>query len=178
MRGPFIASSMVRREVSLKIGGFPDLRAAEDLIFMNRIVEAGYAVAWAPQAIVWWEMRPDLAQTFRRFALYSKHNVFAGRQWDWHYGIARQYAVAAVFVILAIIHSPWWLLGPVLGFGTRVFVSVWRRRDQRGLLWALNPAQLVSVGVILLTIDLATFVGWAQAIKKGGNKQLKNPADS
>lgn len=179
MRGPFIASSMVRREVWLKIGGFPDLRAAEDLIFMNRIVEAGYAVAWAPQAIVWWELRPDLAQTFRRFALYSKHNVFAGRQWDWHYGIARQYAVAAVFLMLAIVHTEWWLAVPVLGFGTRVFLSVWRRRDERGLLWALNPAQLVSVGVILLTIDLATFVGWAQAInERTAFKPLKNPADS
>jgi glycosyltransferase involved in cell wall biosynthesis len=165
MRGPYIASSMLRREVWQKIGGFPDLRAAEDLIFMNRILEAGYAVAWAPQATVWWELQPGLAQTFRRFALYSKHNVWAGRQSDWHYGIARQYALAAVFVILAIIHSLWWLLGSVIWFGTRVFLSVWRRRDERGLLWALNPTQLVSVGVILLTIDLATFVGWAQAIK-------------
>jgi glycosyltransferase involved in cell wall biosynthesis len=179
MRGPFIASSILRREVCLKIGGFPNLRAGEDLIFMDRIMEAGYAVAWAPQAIVWWQLQPNLTQTFRRFTLYSKHNVFGGRQWDWHYGIARQYAVAAVFLILAIVHSLWWLVVPVLGFGMRVFLSVWRRRDERGLLWALNPAQLASVGVILLTIDLATFVGWAQAIKKrAAGKQLKNPADS
>lgn len=178
MRGPYIASSMLRREVWRKIGGFPDLRAAEDLIFMNRILEAGFAVAWAPQATVWWELQPSLAQTFRRFALYSKHNVWAGRQSDWHYGIARQYALAAVLLILAIIHSLWWLLGLVIWFGTRVFLSVWRRRDERGLLWALNPTQLVSVGVILLTIDLATFVGWAQAIKGTAGKQLKNPTDS
>jgi glycosyltransferase involved in cell wall biosynthesis len=32
-RGPFIASSLVRREVWHAAGGFPDLRAAEDLIF-------------------------------------------------------------------------------------------------------------------------------------------------
>jgi hypothetical protein len=53
------------------------------------------------------------------------------------------------------------------------------RRDERGLLWALNPTQLVSVGVILLTIDLATFVGWAQAIKeRTAGKPLKNQSDS
>jgi len=164
MRGPFIASSLLRRDVWQRINGFPDLRAAEDLIFMNRILKEGYAVAWAPRATVWWEMQPSLAKTFRRFALYSKHNVWAGRQWDWHYGIARQYGFVAVFIILAILHSPWWLAGPVLWLGTRVFWNVWRRRDERGLLWALNPAQLLSVGAILLTIDLATFVGWAQAI--------------
>ncbi|HZB46583.1 MAG TPA: glycosyltransferase [Pyrinomonadaceae bacterium] len=162
-RGPSTASMMMRREVWQTLGGFPDLRAAEDLIFMSRVSAAGFEVAWAPGATVWWQMQPGLARTFRRFVLYSKHNVRAGRQWDWHYGVARQYAVAAVFVLLGIVHSPWWLAGLPLWLGARVFKSVWRRREGRGLLWALNPAQLAGVAVILLAIDAATFVGWAQA---------------
>lgn len=165
-RGPSTASLMMRREVWQELGGFPDLRAAEDLIFMGRVAAAGFRIAWAPGATVWWQMQPTLARTFRRFVLYSKHNVRAGRQWDWHYGVARQYAVAAVFVLLGIVHSPWWLVGLLLWLGARVFKSVWRRREGRGLLWALNPAQLAGVAVILLTIDAATFVGWAQAAKK------------
>lgn len=165
MRGPFIASSLLRREVWKNIGGFPDLRAAEDLIFMNRVSDAGHTIAWAPQATVWWEMQPGVTQTFRRFALYSKHNVWIGRQWDWHYGVARHYLVVAIILLLALLQSPWWLLGLPVWFGARVFRSVWRRREGRSILWALNPIQLAGVGVILLTIDLATFVGWAQAIK-------------
>lgn len=163
MRGPSTASMMLRREVWQKVGGFPDMRAAEDLVFMGRVESGGFKIAWAPRATVWWQLQPDLARTFRKFVLYSKHNVWAGRQWDWHYGVARQYAFAALFVLLAVVHSPWWLLGVPVWLGARVFRSVWRRREGRGLLWALNPARFVGVGVILLTIDAATFVGWIQA---------------
>jgi len=163
MRGPSTASMMLRREVWQTVGGFPDLRAAEDLVFMGRVEDGGFRIAWAPDATVWWQLQPTFARTVRRFVLYSKHNVWAGRQWDWHYGIARQYAVAALFVLLALLHSPWWVLGVALGLGARVFRTVWRRREGRGLRWALNPARFAGVGVILLTIDLATFVGWAQA---------------
>lgn len=166
LRGPSTASMMLRREVWRELGGFPDLRAAEDLIFMGRIAAAGFKTAWAPGATVWWQMQPDLAHTFRKFLLYSKHNVWAGRQWDWHYGVARQYAVAAVFVLLALLHSAWWLVGLLLWISSRVFKSVWQRREGRGLLWALNPVQAAGVGVILLAIDAATFIGWAQAKMK------------
>lgn len=157
---------MVRRKVWCEVGGFPDLRAAEDLIFMGRIRDAGYQIRWAPNATVWWEMQSGIITTFRRFELYSRHNVWAGRQWDWHYGVARQYFFAALSVLLAVIHSPWWLLVLALWCFARIFRSIWRRRDGRGILWAINPAQLVGVGVILFTIDLATFVGWARAIKE------------
>lgn len=164
MRGPSIASTLLRREVWQRVGGFPDLRAAEDLIFMERIERKGIKVGWSPSATVWWQLQPSLGRTFRKFVLYSRHNVWAGRQYDWHHGIARQYTLWLVFVGLAVAHrSPWWLAGPALGFAARTAKSVWRRREGRGLLWALNPVQLIGVGAVLLVIDVATFVGWAQA---------------
>ena len=131
---------------------------------MKRIEDGGFKVGWAPEATTWWQMQPSIARTFRKFLLYSKHNVWAGRQGDWHYGIARQYAVVLVLIVLAIFHSSWWLLLIAAGLATRVGQSIWRRREGRGVLWALNPAQFLGVAVILLTIDLATFIGWAQAV--------------
>lgn len=163
MRGPFIASSLVRREVWQRVGGFPDLRAAEDLIFMERIEQQGFRIAWAPQATVWWQLQPTFATTFRKFVNYSRHNVWAGRQRYWHYGLARQYLVAAIFIMLALVHSRWWLLGPLLGLLVRTAKSIWQRRQSHSLLWLLNPLQFGEVLLIILTIDLATFVGWAQA---------------
>ena len=124
-------------------------------------------VGWAPGATVAWRLQPTLARTFRRFVLYSKHNVWAGRQRYWHHGIARQYLVALPFVVLAFAHSPWWLGVPLLGALTRVAKSIWVRREGRGLIWLLNPIQFAGVGVILAAIDLATFVGWVQARWKG-----------
>jgi glycosyltransferase involved in cell wall biosynthesis len=163
MRGPSIASALVHRDVWRAVGGFPDLRAAEDLAFMDRVRELGIAVGWAPGAAVAWRIQPTLAGTFRRFALYSKHNVWAGRQWDWHYGIARTYLLGLPFLVLALIHSGWWLVVPVLMALARVGKSLWVRREGRRLLWLLNPVQFAGVGVILATIDFATFVGWVQA---------------
>jgi len=164
MRGPSIASALVRREIWRRAGGFPDLRAAEDLIFMERVEALGARTRWAPEATARWQLQPTLARTFRKFALYSKHNVWAGRQRFWHYGVARQYALALAFVVLAIVHSAWWLAVPAAGLAARAALSVWRRREGRGLAWVLNPARLAGVGLVLLAVDLATFVGWAQAL--------------
>lgn len=164
LRGPSIASSLIRREVWRRAGGFPDLRAAEDLIFMERVEALGARTRWAPKATVWWQLQPTLTLTFRKFALYSKHNVWAGRQRFWHYGVARQYALALPFVALAALHSAWWLAVPLLGLAARALKSVWRHREGRGVFWALNPARLACVALLILTIDLATFVGWARAL--------------
>ena len=177
MRAPFIASSLLRREVWREVGGFPDLRAAEDLMFMEAIEQKGFRIAWSPQATVWWQLRPTLASTFRKFVLYSRHNVWAGRQRFWHYGVARQYALAAPFILLAVVHSAWWLLIPLAGMLARAAKSIWRRREGRGLLWALNPAQFACVAALILTIDLATFIGWAQALGRTPSKQrAESPA--
>ena len=163
LRGVSIASALLRRRVWEAVGGFPDLRAAEDLIFMERVEQRGFKIRHAPRANVWWQIQPTLGGTFRRFTLYSKHNVWAGRQRFWHYGVARLYAVALVFVVLAFVHSLWWLIVPALGLAARAGKSVWRHREGRGIFWALNPVRLSLVALILLTVDLATFVGWAQA---------------
>jgi glycosyltransferase involved in cell wall biosynthesis len=164
MRGPAIHSSFFRREVWEGVGGFPDLRAAEDLIFMEAVEREGYKIAWAPQAVVWWRLPSGFGSVYRRFALYSLHNVRIGRQYDWHYGVARQYAVWTAFVILGFVLSGWFWLAPLMGYGARVAKGIWARREGRGMFWAANPARFAMVAAILLTIDAATFAGWWNAI--------------
>ncbi len=169
MRGPSVASMLLRRSVWKSVGGFPDLRAAEDLIFMQRIEEQGFNIGWAPQATVWWSMQPTLRRTFQKFVLYSMHNVRAGWQRYWHYGIARMYLAGLPFFFLALIHNWWWLAIPLMFVMARVAKSIWIRREGRGLLWMINPLQFFGVGAILITIDLATFIGWAKAIRSWRN---------
>jgi glycosyltransferase involved in cell wall biosynthesis len=165
IRVPCIASSLLRRETWRQVGGFPDLRAAEDLMFIEKIEQQGCKMGWAPQATIWWHIQPTLRDTFKRFAVYSRHNVWAGRQRGWHYGVARQYLLVLLVVVLALVHSPWWLGLIALGLAARVAKSIWRRRREgSGLGWLFNPLQFLGVAVIILTVDLATFVGWAQAL--------------
>jgi len=171
MRGPVIPSSLIRREVWEGVGGFPDLRAAEDLIFMEAVESKGYKIAWAPQAVVWWRMPPTLRDVFRRFALYSIHNVRISRQYDWHYGVSRQYLAWIIFAVLALVWSGWFWLGPLIGYGARVAKGIWARREGRGLLWAINPIQFALVATVLLTVDAAMFAGWWNAIRAGNRRQ-------
>ena len=168
LRGPSIASTLLRREVWEAVGGFPDLRAAEDLFFMEHIKRLNFKTGYAPRATVWWQLQPTLAKTFRKFVLYSRHNVWAGRQWDWHYGLARQYAFNLIFFALALAHSAWWLLLPVAWTLARAAKLIYVRREGRGLAWLSNPLQFAGVIFVMLAIDLATFVGWAQAAWQRG----------
>jgi len=163
MRGPSIASALLRRRVWSAVGGFPDLRAAEDLIFIRHVDEQGFPIGWAPAATVWWELRPTLGSTFRKFVVYSRANARAGQQRYWHHGVARKYLVGVAAAGLALFYNAWWLAVPAVGSVARVAKSIWERREGRGLAWAINPVQFAGVGLILLIVDLGMFVGWAQA---------------
>jgi glycosyltransferase involved in cell wall biosynthesis len=174
-RGPFIASSLVRRDVWHSVGGFPDLRAAEDLIFFDEIERKGFKFRWAEKASVNWKIQSTLWTTFRRFSLYSRVNVWAGRQRYWHYGVARLYALGLPFFILAAWQSGWWLLVPFAGLSARIGKNIWLGREDHGIFWALNPLRFATVLVITLTLDLATFSGWLTAVlNRREARRIKN----
>jgi len=167
MRGPSVASVLLRRDVWFSVGGFPDLRAAEDLIFMESIERSGHRIGWAPRATVYWQLQATLSRTFRKFALYSKHNVWAGRQSDWHYGTARMYLAASLVILLSIVHAYWWLAVLTLAAALRVARCIWQRRSDVPCVQLLSLSTVVGVAIVLLVIDIATFVGWVRAIRNG-----------
>lgn len=179
MRGPSIASCLMRRDVWQSVGGFPDLRAAEDLMFMEQVERRRFKIGWAPRATVWWQLRPSLLSTFRKFVLYSRHNVLAGRQKYWHYGIARQYVLALIVGLIALVSGIWWLLLAIpVGLLLRGFKSIWSRRETLSVLGLINPLRWVHVLIITLAIDLATFVGWIQAYLPAAERApMKSQAD-
>ena len=169
IRTRFIASSLINKKVWEVVGGFPDLRAAEDLMFMEQAEAKGFKIALAPKAMAHWSLRPDLASTFQKFVLYSKHNVWAGRQWDWHYGVLKQYLLLVPFLLLAAFHSWWWLAAFPLWLLARTAKRILMHRYEYGLAALFNPLLVGGVAFLVLVIDVATFVGWAQAL--GRTKQ-------
>jgi len=168
MRGPFIASSLMKRGVWEGVGGFPDYRAAENLVFMEAIEKNRYKIAWAPRATVWWELQPTLGSTFRHLALHTEHTTKIGRPVARQYSMVGQYIAWLVFTILAVLFCLWALLLPVTGYSLRVARRIWVRRDGRGLLWALKPARFIGVMVVLLIVDAATFAGWGGSVWQRG----------
>lgn len=167
VRPRFIASTLLRREAWAKVNGFPeDLRSAEDLIFMDRLEEAGYKAVFEPRANVHWNLRPTLGTTFKRFVVYSRNNIRAGLWRQWQATILLRYAVLFVAFVIALIVDPWLVLVPVVAWfamlAARAFVSIRRNR-------ACYPASLfhnfLRGGLIislLAVLDAAAMLGCAQ----------------
>lgn len=164
IRGRSVASMLLRKRVWEVVGGFPDMRAAEDLYFMEKAEKLGFKTGTAPKAMVFWQLRPDISSTFKKFVLYSKHNVWAGRAWDWHYGIARQYLILVPFVLLAIFHSFWWVMIFPLWLFARAAKRIASHKFELGASDFFNPLVIAGVCILILTIDAATFIGWLQAL--------------
>jgi len=164
VRGPFIASSLIHRSAWAAAGGFPDIRASEDLIFFSRLEALGKEMAWAPAAVVWWEPRSSLVATYRRFYAYSTAAVLAGRHRDWHHQVIRKYLLGVPFFVMAVRKHSGWSALPLAGASARVAASIWRRREGRRVAWALNPVQFLGVAFVILVIDVATFFGWGRAL--------------
>ena len=164
IRGKSIASYLMRKEVWTAVGGFPDLRAAEDLMFMEAAEKLNFKFAFAPDALIHWQLRPNLSSTFRKFVLYSKHNVWASRQWDWHYGVLKQYLVLIPFLFLALFHSWWWLAVILLWLFARTAKRSLPHRTAFGLVAIFNPLIFIGAAGLILVVDAATFIGWGQAI--------------
>ncbi len=166
IRGKSIASCLLRKTVWEKVGGFPDWRAAEDLAFMEQIDKDGCCCKEAATAIVFWDLRPDFASTYRKFKMYSAYNVWAGRQSGWHYGVLRQYIVALAFIILAILHHWAWLFFIPAWYTARIAKRVFIHRNQFGIIPFFNPRDFLTIFLLTIIIDIATFAGWFKALSE------------
>ncbi len=164
IRAKFIASCLMRKKVWEEVGGFPGTRASEDLIFMEKVGKAGFHEAKAPRAMVYWQLRQSIRSTYKRFDLYSKYNVWAGRQKEWQYPVLRQYLLLGVLVILGIFHSWYWLLGLPFWLIIRVGRRIFMHRGEFGIKEFFNPLTYVGVAMVTLAMDLGTFTGWIKAL--------------
>ncbi len=164
IRGKSIVSCLLKKEVWKKAGGFPDWRAAEDLVFMENAERAAEQISFSPEANAYWELRPDLGSTYKKFDLYSKYNVWAGRQAYWHYGIARQYALMLIPLFLAFFYSWYWLFLLPLWLLARTTKRILIHRHEYGVKTVANPAVVFMVAIITLVIDAGTFSGWIKAV--------------
>lgn len=174
-RGPSTQSFMVHRSAFESVGGFPDLRAGEDDIFIRAVEAAGIVAAWAPEATVWWQIRPDLASTAERFRLYSYSYAMAGRERFWHMSLARNYVPVLLGVLLGASRSPRWFLLAAATVAGRVHVRVGRhRQDPR--LRRPGPLRSVLIAGLLLLTDAATALGWLQARRDRFRQGAADPA--
>ena len=171
MRTRSIASALMRRSVWLAVGGFPeDLRSAEDLLFMDRIEAADFRIAYAPKALVHWNIQPTFGKTFRRFVTYSQHNIRAGLWKHWQRTIFRRYFVLLLLALpIFLLDRSWlaiWLFVPVLAWllmiVSRSIIAIRRNRYCYPAGIGRNLARLTLLAPLLAVIDMAAIVGSVQ----------------
>lgn len=162
-----IASTLLRREAWRAVNGFPEhLRSAEDLVFMDRVENAGYRSVFEPRAQVHWDLRPTLAATFKRFLVYSRNNIRAGLFRQWQSTILVRYGVLAVLFVAALIVEPSWVWIPIAAWlfmlAARAVVSIRRNRLCYPASFLQNVLRAAMVMCVLAVLDAAAIAGSIQ----------------
>src|SRR6266487_1969963 len=159
-----VMSSLMRRLVWSAVGGFSeDLRSAEDLLFMNKIDEAGFHVSYTSHAVVRWNMQPTFWRTFKRFVTYSRYNLCAGLGGLWHRAIFVRYLLLLLCTLLLRSFTNWWLAITATLFILMILVrsvaALRRNRRRYAAGWLRNCARILLLIPIIVTLDAATIVG-------------------
>jgi hypothetical protein len=154
----------MRRGVWQKVNGFPeDLRSAEDIVFMNRIAEEEFRIAYAPQANVDWKMQSNWWSTFLRFVTYSRHNMRAGLWKHWQARVLARYLALLTCIVALIILTKWWAIiggGLFLSmFIARAGNALWTNRFTYPASVSRNAGRLITISLLLMLIDAATLAG-------------------
>jgi glycosyltransferase involved in cell wall biosynthesis len=166
-----ITSSLMKKSVWKAVGGFPEhLRSAEDLLFMNEIERASFNTAFAPKALVHWDIQPDLGRTFSRFVAYSRHNIRAGLWRQWQLAIFKRYLLLTVLAFVSLILGLAWLAVPVVLWVAlliaRAALSIRRNREAYPAGVARNLKRIPTLILLLATLDLAAVVGTVEWLFK------------
>lgn len=165
LRPEFIASSLMRQSVWRGVGGFPEhLRSAEDLLFMEKIREAGFNVVHEPRAVVHWNIQPNLRRTFKRFITYSRNNLLAGLGSRWQAAIFKRYGLLLLLALplllllgirgLALTALLWLLM-----LWARAAVAIVRNRRAYPASLFRNILRLLVMLPILAVLDAAAIIG-------------------
>lgn len=167
-RPRFIASTLLRRDAWRAVNGFPEeLRSAEDLIFMDRVENAGYHFVFEPRAQVHWDLRPTLWATFKRFVVYSRNNIRAGLFRQWQATILfKYYGVLAILLAAVLIFKPSLVWFPIAAWllllMARAAVAIRRNRSCYPASFLQNVMRGAMVMSLITVLDAAAIIGSIQ----------------
>jgi len=165
-RSPVIVSCLLHRSVWETVGGFPEnRRAAEDLIFLQRIHEAGIPTRRNSKAVVHWTLQKGPRAIFKRLRLYSAHHVAAGLSRTWHRRVFI-FDIVAATLLAATAFWPQAMALLAAGAIGRVVQSIGRRASNIVDGRAFRFDRVGRVVVLLLLADLAAWAGAIDFIRR------------
>lgn len=161
-----VASLMLKKEVWERLGGFPDLRAAEDKIFMERIKKGKFKTAVNPAAAVYWKIPGDFKTVFKKTSLYSMHDLIAGRFKDWHRSVTIIYCAGIIVAAMGLIFTPAWFLLLPIGIIVRAGRILFKKSPDKKISYFFDVRRQALLIALMLWIDVAMFWGMARYVFK------------
>jgi len=159
---PSSRSLALRRSAFEAAGGYPEwLDVGEDMFLNHRLVATGARVDLAPDAVVYWRMRPDLASLWRQYERYAEGDARAGMYRRRHLLRFGTYG----FLLAAVATGRRSLLAAAAAGGA---AYAWRpvRRTWRRLP-AGSPERLRSIALVpavMAFVDAAKMWGYARGL--------------
>jgi hypothetical protein len=134
---------------------------------MERLAQSS-RVRYAPEAFVRWQLPEGPSATYRRFRLYSFHNLLAGRERFWHLGVARLYALLTVVILtfLGMGAAGWSGVVVPFFFLARAMKAAVVKRGSLPF-ETLMPADVGLASAILVLVDCATLGGFLDWLRRG-----------
>lgn len=160
---PSSRSVAFRKTAWEAIGGYPEwLDYCEDVILDLELRDRYGPFTFAPRALVYFRPRPTARSFFAQYYRYARGDGKANL-WPRRHAV-RYLAYGLLFpllVFLALWHSPWWVLGLLLG-GAIYTAAPYRRlvRAMGGLSWGQRIYALAMVPCIRVIGDLAKMAGY------------------
>jgi len=159
---PSSRSLALRRSAFEATGGYPEwLDVGEDMYLNHRLVATGARIDLAPEAVVYWRMRPDLASLWRQYERYAEGDADAGMYPRRHLLRFGTYG----FLIAAVASRKRSLLAAAAvgaaAYAWRPVRRTWRR------LPAGSPERLrsvVLVPAVMAFVDAAKMWGYARGL--------------
>jgi glycosyltransferase involved in cell wall biosynthesis len=160
-----------RREAIEDVGGYPEwLDIGEDMYVDLRWREVGLDLRLARGAVVWWPLRPTLAETWRQYFRYARGDAIGGMHAERHalrFGVysAALYAWSSRGVVRKLLSL----------VGAAVYVSGPIRRAFGRFPEPLERARaLFAIPALMAFLDAAKMTGWLA----GAGRQHRTEAPS
>lgn len=166
---PSSRSLAFRREAFEAAGGYPEwLDVGEDMYLNHRFVAKGIRMDLAPEAVVYWRIRPTLAATWRQYARYAEGDALAGMYPERHLLRFGTYSLTGAALWS---RRPWplALLAAAGGaYAARPVRRAWRRLPDR------PPERLVAVAAVpalMAFVDGAKMWGYLRGLARRARRE-------